>query len=477
MKIRMNIMRYAMAIVCMAVAAACSDSDDWQAGPKTKDGCQQVRFVSTDNTFTVLDDENPDDRTVTIAVKRSTTEGALTVPMSIEEKSDGLDIPTEVLFADGQQQSEFTITVTGEAVKGTSYSYALRLTGDEIDPYLSDGGSTIEGTISFPAERRAKMWIMGAEDVLGYWNATVLDMGGGRYRIKDLMESGLELNITLDADNNISMDSPMWHVDGIDYKEEDNYYPGYYYYFCNLWNYDTNQYEYYPFYPHGKDAYVWIEQMVMYSGDNAYAAYYKDLTDNTKDYFYIYLCTLKLSTEKKAHSWEKHYLCFRFLEDGETLENYLPEEEVSQPSEPSDEVTFTASFGTYNDTFGGAFNVTAKKVGDGSYLFEDFLGCGDDITISIDEATGRVTFEGNYGYVWEDYFYLVASDGYNAAYVYPNKDAAPNYINYMYFDVSGGANGSCWNAASKTFELKTGFYLNENFDDAYDDCLYLKLNE
>lgn len=47
----------------------------------------------------------------------------------------------------------------------------------------------------------------------------------------------------------------------------------------------------------------------------------------------------------------------------------------------------------------------------------------------------------------------------------------------MYFNVSEGASGSFWNAESKTFELKTGFYLNENFDDAYDDCLYLKLNE
>lgn len=460
----------AISIIFMA---SCSSDEDWQPGPKTKEGCQQVYFPSSNETVAIIDDTNPDDRTIEVTVARMVSEGTLTVPITTVSKSEGVQIPSEVTFADGSLTSSLSITVPTEIEKGTAFEYSLQIEGDEVDPYAKlPGGSKFTGLISCPIDRIAKMWVSGAEDVLGYWQETITDMGGGRYKIQDLMDSGMELNITLDSKNEISMmSSPQWY----DYNiEEDNYYPGCYYYFCNIWN--GYEYEYYPFYPHGKDAYVNIEQMEMYSGDG-YAAYGKLSENDSKPYFYIALFSLKLNTEKKTRNWT--YLCFEFIEDGEKFEDYLPEkpDEPDEPDEPlGEEVIFTASFDYYNDTFGGSFNITATKAGDNGYLFEDFLGCGDDITMTINRETGEVSFEGLYSQYWDGLFYLMTYDGYGAM-AYPNKGVSDNYINYICFDTSEGTDYVKWNEETKTFELGTYFWLNEDYDTSYWDTLYLKLNE
>lgn len=465
-----SIIKYAAIAIGVLFIASCSSDDDWQPGQKTKDGCQQVYFPSSNESMIELNVNEPTDRSIDITVARTKSEGELTVPITVVSKSEGVQIPSEVTFADGNLTASLNITVPNEVQKGTSYEYSLLLEGDEVDPYAKlDGGSSFSGVITFPNFRVAKMWVKGAEEVLGYWHATVKDMGSGLYRIQNLMDSGLELNITLDSKNEISMSSPQWY----DYDVvEDSSYPGCFYYYCNFWN--GSEYEYYPFYPHGKDAYVYIEQIVMYSGDG-FAAYGKLSENDSKPYFYITLCSLKLNTEKKTRDWTD-YLCFEFVEDGEDFEDYLPEKK-DEPDEPlGEEVIFTASFDYYKDTFGGSFNITATKVGDNGYLFEDFLGCGDDITMTINRETGEVSFEGLYSQYWDGLFYLMTSNGYGAM-AYPNKGISENFINYIYFYTSEGTDYVKWNEETKTFELGTYFWLNDDYDTDYWDTLYLKLNE
>lgn len=455
------IFKYAAIAISIIFMASCSSDEDWQPGPKTKEGCQQVYFPSSNETVAIIDDTNPDDRTIEVTVARMVSEGTLTVPITTVSKSEGVQIPSEVTFADGSLTSSLSITVPTEIEKGTAFEYSLQIEGDEVDPYAQlPGGSKFTGLISCPIDRIAKMWVSGAEDVLGYWHETITDMGGGRYKIQDLMDSGIELDIKVDDKNNITLSGPQLSEVYPNY-----WYSGDCYIYFNEYNPSTGYYDYYTFYPHGKDAYIWIKEMCMYTYGEWNYSYYEP----NEKYFSISACWLQLNTEKAAREWQE--LRFKFIEDGEEFEDYLPEDEPL-----GEEVIFTASFDYYNDTFGGSFNITATKVGDNGYLFEDFLGCGDDITMTINRETGEVSFEGLYSQYWDGLFYLMTSNGYGAK-AYPNKGVSENFINYIYFYTLEGTDYVKWNEETKTFELGTYFWLNEDYDTSYWDTLYLKLNE
>lgn len=462
------------AMLCMALMvcmAACTDDDDWQPGPQVKDGNQQVHFSADNEERAILNTDDPEDRTVSLVVERNTTEGTLTVPVKVESSSEGLSIPGEVVFGDGQQTTTLDITVTNTVKGGTTYAYALLLDSDETDPYAQvEGSMRCKGEISFPTMRTAKMWIDGAEDVMGYWHESVMDMGEGKLRIQDWMNSGIDIDITVDENNYLTVSGSQLQEIYYDY-----WYTGDSYIYFNEYDSSVGDYVYYQFYPHGKDAYLRIDQLCTY----CYGPYGYSYYDPENDDYSVAFAWMQLNTESKAREWVTYK--FKFLADGEEYEDYLPEQpetpdEPDEPGEIGSEVTFTASFGDYYDTFGGSFNITAKEVGDNGYLFENFLGCGDDITITFDRATGEVAMQGIYSQYWDNLFYLTASNGYGAT-VYPNQGATENYINYMYFYTADGTNYARWNEETKTFELGTYFYLNEDYDTDYWDFLYLRLNE
>lgn len=470
MRLRFDLIKYMMAMLCMVFIAACTEDDDWQPGPQAKEGNQQVHFSASNEALMLLNVDDPDDRTVELTVERNTTEGALVVPVKVESQSEGLSIPSEVRFEDGQQTTTLNITVTNEAKGGTTYTYALLLDSDETDPYAQvDGSMRCTGEIIFPMIKTAKMWVDGAENVLGYWHESVMDLGGGKFRIQDWMNSGINIDITIDESNYLTISGSQLQEIYPDY-----WYTGDQYIYFNDYDYSIGDYVYYKFYPHGNDAYIWIDELCTYSYGPLGYSYY----DPTDDYYSICFAWLKLNTESSAREWATYK--FQFLTDDEDHEDYLPEqttpEEPNEPGEIGEEVTFTASFGDYNDTFGGSFNITAKEVGDNGYLFEDFLGCGDNITITFDRTTGEIQMQGIYSGYWDNQFYLTASNGYGAT-VYPNKGVAENYINYMYFWTADGTDYARWNEETKTFELGTYFWLNQDYDTDYWDFLYLKLNE
>lgn len=317
-----SIIKYAAIAIGVLFIASCSSDDDWQPGQKTKDGCQQVYFPSSNESMIELNVNEPTDRSIDITVARTKSEGELTVPITVVSKSEGVQIPSEVTFADGNLTASLNITVPNEVQKGTIYEYSLLLEGDEVDPYAKlDGGSSFSGVISFPNFRVAKMWVEGAEEVLGYWHATVKDMGSGLYIISNLMDSGIELDIKVDDKNNITLSGPQ-----LSEVYPNTWYSGDCYIYFNEYNPSTGYYDYYTFYPHGKDAYIWIKEMCMYTyggGEWKYSYY-----EPNEKYFSISACWLQLNTEKAVREWQE--LRFKFIEDGEEFEDYLPE----KPDEP-----------------------------------------------------------------------------------------------------------------------------------------------
>lgn len=485
MNIRKHLTRYAMALMGLIMLAACSSDDNWQAGPMTKEGCQQVHFAGNNDELAILDDQNPDDRTVNLTVVRNTTAGELSVPMTVEKCSEGLTIlQSEVKFEDGQNEASITIEVTGQAVKGTRYDYSLLLTGDEIDPYAAtDGGSRMEGIISFPSEKTVKMWVVGMENTLGYWNETILDLGGGRYRFENLMESGMQLDLATATDGILTLSSPVWA------EEEGNMSYNYYttndcYFWCNQYDYDLGDYVYWPFYPHGKDAYVWIEQLDMYTDPdiNNWYSYYWEGTYENESFFNISIPNLKLNG--KANLWWQN-IRFRFLADGEQPEEYLPDApdtpDVPEPGILHKPGTYTVEmwFEGAEGIIGNSWNETMTVNEDGTYNFADLMNSGMDLSIALDgnyrmtltsswlsEEDGNVI--PNYWYTTDCYYYCNRWNDAAGEYVYwpfyPYGTSASTYVEYitMYTD----SNTSNWysyyyedpdNAADSYFSIELGY--------------------
>lgn len=133
-----------------------------------------------------------------------------------------------------------TVTIPDTATVPQAFTYSLSLNTDEVDPYTYlDGGITLDARASIPTPVKIKFWIPGYLDEK--WEETADDLGGGVYRISDLMHSGygLVLNIK-DGKLNISLPSgsPL-------YTEADWYgYGPVIYWFTD---------DYVHLYPYGKD--------------------------------------------------------------------------------------------------------------------------------------------------------------------------------------------------------------------------------
>ena len=493
MNIRHNLMRYVMAMIGMVMMAACSDDDNWQAGPGVKEGCQQVHFLASNATLAMLSTSDTDNRTVNLTVARNTNEGQLTVPITGKTDSEKLILPAEVTFEDGQDEATVIVKVTGDVEDGTSHKYTLQLTGDEVDPYaVQDGSSLFEGMISFPKQRMVQMWLSNGTnmiDAAGYWNESILDMGSGIYKFENLMESGMELTITLDANNRMSLSCPWWS------EENGNMYPNYYeptdcYYWCNSWDYDNEQWVYWPFYPHGKDAYLWIEQMEFYTDSNTsgwYSYYWKNTADPTQSYFCLTLASLKLNTDRTNNWWQE--LRFRIIGDDEEIpEEYLPEapetpedpepgqlEPLYEPGDYQVEMWFEGTEGT----IGRKWTETMTVSSNGTYSFADLMNSGMDLSITLD-ANYRMTLTSswlseeennvvpNYWYSTDCYYYCNRWSDEAGEYVYwpfyPYGMNTSIYVEYitMYTD----ANPQNWysyywedtdNAEDSYFSITLGY--------------------
>lgn len=135
----------ALAGMIAITVASCSDSykydgrGDWDA----TDGYANIYFAITDSTLE-LDPADP--TVVNVTVSRRNTQGALTVPFEIHENTDDVFTVTDAVFADGQAETDITLSFPNAAV---GKPYTLEITSSDpsiVSQYSAGAIYTIQVT-------------------------------------------------------------------------------------------------------------------------------------------------------------------------------------------------------------------------------------------------------------------------------------------------------------------------------------------
>ena len=116
-----NIAKYLFAISAAAFTfAACEKETEVKPGEPELDGCYGVYFpvqdASGDHVFNPTQDPKID-----ITVARTNTEGAITVPVTATYSEEGVFTMTDIVFADGQAETTFTLSFD-KAAEGVNYA-------------------------------------------------------------------------------------------------------------------------------------------------------------------------------------------------------------------------------------------------------------------------------------------------------------------------------------------------------------------
>jgi len=129
MKRILNKLMCAILLPLSALAVSCTESDNWEPGAPDVTGCYDVFFPEQENTGN-LEVDPEDALTFTYTAHRGNAEGSIVVPVVISSNTDGLYTVSPIEFADGEDVTSFTVTLSSESEISKKYTLEI----DIVDP-------------------------------------------------------------------------------------------------------------------------------------------------------------------------------------------------------------------------------------------------------------------------------------------------------------------------------------------------------
>lgn len=182
---------------------ACNDKadSDYVPGTPTPANSMQVYFDASNGTDFVF---SPGEKgTVDILVSRVNDAETVEVPIIIKKAADGLSIPSSVKFNAGEKFTTLTISAE-KMVENQKYDFDLAIDDVYADHYTKLNGATsysgylMEASWNTYVPNAVVSWKAGGSDLT--WNTEIERLGQtNRYRIKDIVGSGVDMTFTVGA--------------------------------------------------------------------------------------------------------------------------------------------------------------------------------------------------------------------------------------------------------------------------------------
>ena len=147
----------------------CNDDENFNPGEPEDPDCYSVYFPTQENIGSKeLDPAAPTEMTFT--VRRLKSEGAIVVPVAVKSSEEGVFIPSQIEFADGQEETTFSIQFP-QAEIGTTYKCEVNI---EDKKYASVYGEKATGfAFSVTRVKWNKLTGEGGE-TMGKWRDDVI---------------------------------------------------------------------------------------------------------------------------------------------------------------------------------------------------------------------------------------------------------------------------------------------------------------
>ncbi|MBP5505990.1 MAG: hypothetical protein J6X89_07810 [Bacteroidales bacterium] len=126
-----------LAVACLLFACNKQEYPEFSKGPKDAKEKVVVYFPTT----YVNAELDPADNTFDITAKRSSTEGALSVPVTVTDANNVFSAPASIDFADGDDTAVFTVDITKMELE-TPYELTVTIPNDYYYLYQKDQNST-----------------------------------------------------------------------------------------------------------------------------------------------------------------------------------------------------------------------------------------------------------------------------------------------------------------------------------------------
>ena len=140
-----NIFRYILALAAVSLTAvACVKEAPFQPGDPEEEGCYGVYFPAQESD---LVRDPADEKTATISVMRTNTEGAITVPVTVVDTA-GIFTVSPLVFEDGQTESSISLEFP-DAEVGVTYELSLSIDDWQYASKYSSNPNTLSFSILF----------------------------------------------------------------------------------------------------------------------------------------------------------------------------------------------------------------------------------------------------------------------------------------------------------------------------------------
>lgn len=131
-----------MLLPLSALAVSCAEDDNWEPGGPEATNCYDVYFPENQEYTGDMEIDPEAELKFTYVAQRNNADGEIVVPVEITTNTDGLYTVSPIEFADGEDETTFTVTLSDESELSKKYSLEINIVDPQYVPQYSTANNT-----------------------------------------------------------------------------------------------------------------------------------------------------------------------------------------------------------------------------------------------------------------------------------------------------------------------------------------------